>query len=101
MKRYANLTFLFTMVLVGLPNNQSCKAVEPADNYYDLGGFHYEVSTDSDEAQKWFDRGLAMCFGFNHEEAVRCFEKALVADSGMPMAQWGIATPGGPTSTTC
>ena len=96
MKRYANLTFLFAMVLLGLSNNQLCSAAESADDYYDLGGFHYEVSTDSDEAQKWFDRGLAMCFGFNHEEAVRCFEKALVADPGMPMALWGIAYAWGP-----
>lgn len=64
--------------------------------YYDLGGFHYKVTTDSSEAQTWFDRGLAMCYGFNHEEAVRCFEKALAADPGMPMALWGIAYAWGP-----
>lgn len=64
--------------------------------YYDLGGFHYQVTTDSKTAQTWFDRGLAMCYGFNHEEAVRCFEKALVADPGMPMALWGLAYAWGP-----
>ncbi len=64
--------------------------------YYDLGGFHYEVSTDSKKAQRWFDRGLAMCFGFNHEEAVRCFELAVAADPGMAMAYWGIAYAWGP-----
>ena len=64
--------------------------------YYDLGGFHYQVTTDSRQAQTWFDRGLAMCIGFNHEEAVRCFEKALAADPGMPMALWGIAYAWGP-----
>ena len=64
--------------------------------YYDLGGFHYEVTTDSKAAQLWFDRGLAMCYGFNHEEGVRCFEKAIVADPGMAMGYWGIAYALGP-----
>ena len=37
-----------------------------------------------------------MCFGFNHEEAVRCFEQALAEDPGMPMALWGMAYAWGP-----
>lgn len=65
-------------------------------DYYDLGGFHYPVDTESVAAQQWFDRGLAMCHGFNHEEAVRCFEKALAADPGMAMAYWGLAYAWGP-----
>jgi len=64
--------------------------------YYDLGGFHRLVSTDSPQAQIWFDRGLLLCFGFNHEEAVRCFERAWQEDPGMPMALWGIAYALGP-----
>ena len=52
----------------------------PSKPYYDIGGFHYKVSTDSELAQTWFNRGLAMCIGFNHEEAVRCFERALGED---------------------
>ena len=69
---------------------------ETAPDYYDIGDLHYAVSTDSDLAQIWFDRGLAMCYGFNHEEAVRCFEKALRHDPGMPMALWGMAYAWGP-----
>lgn len=68
----------------------------PHDDYYDLGGFSYKVTTDSELAQVWFDRGLAMCFGFNHEEAVRCFEYALLEDPGMAMAHWGMAYAWGP-----
>ena len=71
-------------------------AATPQASYYDLGGFHLRVTTESDEAQTWFDRGLAMCHGFNHEEAVRCFERALTHDPGMPMALWGIAYAWGP-----
>ena len=46
-------------------------------DYYDLGGHTYPVTTTSDEAQTWFDRGLLWTFGYNHEEAVVCFQKAL------------------------
>lgn len=67
-----------------------------SEEYYDLGGFHYTVSTESAESQTWFDRGLAMCFGFNHEEAVRCFDKAIEADPGNAMAYWGKAYAWGP-----
>ncbi|MEZ6071031.1 MAG: tetratricopeptide repeat protein [Pirellulales bacterium] len=67
-----------------------------AEPYYDLGNYHYHVTTDSRNAQLWFDRGLAMCHAFNHEEAVRCFERALQADPGMPMALWGMAYAWGP-----
>ena len=59
--------------------------------YYDIGDFHYPVSTKSPVAQQWFDRGLAMCIAFNHEEGVRCFERAIAADAGLAMAYWGLA----------
>lgn len=86
---------LFTLPII-LSSFQLCFAKEKATEYYDLGGFHYEVSTQSPEAQVWFDRGLAMCHGFNHEEAVRCFQKAVAADPGMAMAYWGMAYAWGP-----
>lgn len=66
------------------------------DEYYDIGGFHQKVSTGFGPAQTWFDRGLAMCFAFNHEEGVRCFQNALLADPAMPMAYWGLAYALGP-----
>ncbi|HEU0192670.1 MAG TPA: hypothetical protein VFQ71_00645 [Gaiellales bacterium] len=66
------------------------------DAYYDLGGFTRPVTTASAEAQVWFDRGLAWCYAFNHEEAGRCFRLAAEADPGCAMAQWGIAYAIGP-----
>ena len=33
--------------------------------YYDLGIYSRPVSTSSNEAQKWFDRGLAWTYGYN------------------------------------
>ncbi|MGE4253139.1 MAG: tetratricopeptide repeat protein [Parvibaculaceae bacterium] len=66
------------------------------DDYYDLGSYSRGISTSSAEAQTWFDRGLAWCYSFNHEEAVRCFEKAAQADPRCAMAWWGIAYASGP-----
>src|SRR6476659_7167396 len=65
-------------------------------DYYDLGTYSRRVSTASPEAQKWFNRGLAWCYGYNHDEAVRCFEKAASADPRCAIAWWGIAYAAGP-----
>ena len=66
------------------------------DEYYDLGGFGRPVTTTSDDAQTWFDRGLTWCYAFNHEEAVRCFQHAIEADPACAMAHWGLAYAIGP-----
>ena len=66
------------------------------DDYpYDLGNHSFPV-TAAPEAQLWFDRGLLWTFGFNHGEAVRCFERAAAADPRCAMAYWGIAYASGP-----
>ncbi len=64
--------------------------------YYDLGNHCRAISTTSPDAQLWFDRGLNWTYGFNHEEAVRCFEQAITADPDCPMAHWGLAYAAGP-----
>jgi tetratricopeptide (TPR) repeat protein len=63
---------------------------------YDLGSYSRKVSTQIKAAQTWFDRGLAWCYGYNHDEAVRCFQAAAKADPKCAMAQWGIAYAAGP-----
>ncbi|KAH0341333.1 TPR domain protein, partial [Aureobasidium melanogenum] len=67
------------------------------DNYpYDLGTYHKPVTTTSDAAQKWFDRGLVWTYGFNHEEAIECFSRAIDEDSDCALAYWGLAYASGP-----
>jgi tetratricopeptide (TPR) repeat protein len=68
----------------------------PVSGYFDLGGYTRPVTTSSADAQAWFDRGLVWAYGFNHEEAVVCFERALDADSGCALAHWGLAYALGP-----
>ncbi len=65
-------------------------------DYYDLGSHTRTITTASPEAQLWFNRGLNWTFAFNHEEAIRCFEKAIEHDSGCAMAYWGISYAVGP-----
>jgi len=60
-------------------------------DYYNLGTYSRPVTTNSPRAQLWFDRGLLWCYGYNHEEAVRCFRTATAHDNGCAMAYWGIA----------
>jgi tetratricopeptide (TPR) repeat protein len=65
-------------------------------DYYDLGRFGRRITTTSSEAQTWFNRGLTWVYAFNHEEAVKCFHKALEHDPDCAMAHWGVAYAAGP-----
>jgi tetratricopeptide (TPR) repeat protein len=64
--------------------------------YFDLGTHSHPISTSSQDAQLWFDRGLNWCYGFNHEEAVTCFKRVAELDPDCAMAHWGIAYASGP-----
>ncbi|MGI9364824.1 MAG: tetratricopeptide repeat protein [Rhizobiaceae bacterium] len=66
------------------------------DKLYNLGDHSFAVTTSSPEAQKWFDRGLIWTFGYNHEEAVSCFQRAIEADANCAMAHWGLGYAAGP-----
>ncbi|NOD91653.1 hypothetical protein GS636_02530 [Ruegeria sp. HKCCD4884] len=65
-------------------------------DYYDLGTYTCPVSTTNPEAQRWFDRGLNWTYGYNHEEAVACFQRAVEHDPKCAMAHWGVAYAAGP-----
>lgn len=64
--------------------------------YYNLGSYHRPIDTPSPQAQVWFDRGMVWAYAFNHEEAIRCFDRALELDPDLAIARWGIAYSIGP-----
>lgn len=66
------------------------------DDYFDLGTYRRDITTQSEDAQTWFDRGLIWCYAFAMEEAGRCFEQAVEADPSCAIAHWGIAFSAGP-----
>ena len=61
-----------------------------------LGSLTHPIDTDSPLAQRYFDQGLILTFGFNHEAAIRAFEEAARIDPGCAMCHWGIAIALGP-----
>lgn len=66
-------------------------AADEARLYDGMDLYHRPIKTDSLAAQTWFDQGLALCYGFNHAEAIRSFEEAARHDPESPMPWWGIA----------
>lgn len=61
-----------------------------------LGEVHHPVSTKNRQAQQFFDQGLKLVFGFNHDEARRSFQRAAELDPKLAMAWWGVALTLGP-----
>ncbi|MDH3244465.1 MAG: hypothetical protein OEM26_07610 [Saprospiraceae bacterium] len=61
-----------------------------------LGDLHFKVSTDSKEAQEFFDQGYRLLYAFNHAEAQRSFQEAVRLDPNLAMAYWGQAYAVGP-----
>ncbi|HVO58542.1 MAG TPA: hypothetical protein VMT51_12685 [Dongiaceae bacterium] len=61
-----------------------------------VGRQHHPIQTNNREAQAYFDQGLTLVYGFNHEEAARSFERAAQLDPASPMPLWGIALAVGP-----
>ena len=56
-----------------------------------MGSHRHPIKTPSAEAQKYFDQGVTLLFGFNHEEAYRSFAQAAELDPKSPMPHWGMA----------
>lgn len=54
-----------------------------------IAHFHYPITTESAEAQLWFDTGLAHMANFNHDEAIAAFRAAQNADPDCAMCYWG------------
>jgi len=75
----------------------ACRSTEPVrDPLDELGSHRRAVRTGSAEAQQCFDRGLVLAYAFNHDEAIRWFERALEHDPNLAIAWWGIALCNGP-----
>ena len=80
-----------TLTLVG-SNLDAAK--EPL--YDGLGSYSRKITTDSPEAQRYFNQGLGFVHGFNHNAAIRAFQQAAKLDPECAMAHWGIALACGP-----
>lgn len=54
-----------------------------------LGDHHMPITTDDSMAQRYFDQGLVLAYGFNHAEAARSFREAARRDPDCAMCHWG------------
>jgi tetratricopeptide (TPR) repeat protein len=61
----------------------------------DLGSFRRSVQA-SPEAQAYFDQGLNLTYGFNHDAAIRSYRTASGIDPECAMCYWGEALALGP-----
>lgn len=56
-----------------------------------LGAYSRPIATSVPDAQRFFDEGLTLLYGFNHEEALRSFARAAALDPRVPMPHWGMS----------
>lgn len=61
-----------------------------------LGAHRFEVTTSHPEVQRWFDQGLMLTYGFNHDAAERSFLRAAALDPDCAMCWWGASLVLGP-----
>ena len=90
----SSLPFWLVVAAV-LPLLGSCSG-GPEGRFEGMGPHTRKVTTASPEAQAFFDQGLNFLYAFNHDEAIRSFERAASFDPGCAMAWWGIALAHGP-----
>lgn len=61
-----------------------------------FGALHRDIGTRVPAAQRYFDQGLRLAYGFNHEAARRAFSEAERLDRDCAMCIWGQALVLGP-----
>lgn len=61
-----------------------------------MGTHHHPITTGDADAQRYFDQGLIIDFGFNHAESARSFRAAQTLDPDCAMCYWGEALALGP-----
>ena len=94
----AALTLLLTASICGanLSATESGSEEVTAPLFDDLGNYHFEITTSSSDAQKYFDQGLILSYAFNHAESARSFREAQRLDPNCAMCFWGEALVLGP-----
>jgi tetratricopeptide (TPR) repeat protein len=84
------------IALLVLPLALAFAQEKPVALYPGTGIWKHAIQTTSPEAQKFFDQGLSLMYGFNRHESLRSFKKAAELDPKAAMPQWGIAMATGP-----
>ena len=56
-----------------------------------LGPINFEITTNSPQAQKYFNQGYMLAWGFNHAAADLAFNEGAINDPDCAMCYWGSA----------
>lgn len=92
--------FLYPLVLLFLFTGCTKQTIKKAPLFSNLGNIQFHITTSSDLAQRYFNQGVALAYGFNHAEAYRSFREVARLDTNCAMAYWGMAIVLGPNINT-
>ena len=91
------LAVLCVVLACAAPSSEVSEEPQAAPRLLEgLGSHHHPITTASPVAQRYFDQGLILSFGFNHEAAIESFQYALSLDPRCAMCAWGVAHAFGP-----
>jgi tetratricopeptide (TPR) repeat protein len=90
------------LVMIGISSTAARLAAQEHEQqgrtplYDNLGTYHMAITTRSPVAQRYFDQGLRLTYGFNHDEAIKSYREGIREDSTCAMCWWGVAYALGP-----
>ena len=97
MRSIVNALVLLLVSIIPAVGQEKTPSAKPVDlSLTAVGRQHHPIATKNEEAQLYFDQGITLTYGFNHEEAARAFQRAAELDPSSPMPLWGIALVVGP-----
>jgi len=96
MRKLSNVVATLALVL-GFQGQLSAQSDEALAIMIPGGGtYSRPISTDSAEAQAFFDQGLRMAWSFYFPESIASYQEAARLDPDSPMPHWGLAHAAGP-----
>ncbi len=90
------ISLLVTVTLSLFGSVSDHVAIATAPLFTGMGNHQHPITTTSPQAQRYFDQGLVLAYGFNHAEAARSFREAIKLDPDCAMCNWGLAYVLGP-----
>lgn len=78
------------------PESRETASAPPPALFENFGELHRDIGSKVPSAQRYFDQGLRLTYGFNHEAAGRAFAEAARLDPDCAICLWGQALALGP-----
>jgi tetratricopeptide (TPR) repeat protein len=95
---------LYSLLIIHLLTFSLCYAQtgqkEGGPLFSGLGNYNHSIETKSQLAQRYFNQGLVLMYGFDYAEAIRSFQAAIIQDPECAMCYWGLAMALGSKSNT-